>query len=107
MGRQKVADGVGFEYDAPSLAAAKYIIYARKPGENVVCLPYVENLAPKETQKAEDFIAIAVQRYEVYLKDLRIQAFNDIHNRTFDYKLAETLSRRIFQDFHAKSSKPF
>ncbi len=98
MGRQKVVDGSSFEYDAPSPAAAKYIVYARKPGAHVVCLPYIENLASKGTQKAEDFIAAAVQRYEVYLKDLRNQVFKDIHNRTFDYKLAETLSRRIFQD---------
>ncbi len=98
MGRQKVTDGAGYEYDAPSTAAAKYIVYARKPGEYVVCLPYIENLAPVEADKAEALLSSTVQNYESYLKELLRKLNQDLLNRTFDHKQAEALSRRIFQD---------
>ncbi|QNT76117.1 HsdM family class I SAM-dependent methyltransferase [Dehalogenimonas etheniformans] len=98
MGRQRVIDGSGYDYDAPSIAAAKYIIYARKPGEYVICLPYIESLSPKETEKAEALVSRAVQNYESYLKDLFQKINQELLNRTFDHKQAETLSRRIFQE---------
>ncbi len=86
LGQQEVV-GEGFSYQASSLMAAKYIIYAHKPGEYIVCLPNDEMVVAK-----------AVMDYEHYLKGLFQKLNQDVLNRTFDHKQAETLSRRIFQE---------
>jgi type I restriction enzyme M protein len=87
MGRQDVVDGVGYQYDAPSEAAAKYIIYAHKPNEYIVDLPE-NNL----------LIAQAVVNYEIYLKGLFQKLYQELFDRTFNHKQAELLSRSIFND---------
>ena len=92
MGQQEVI-GDGFSYQARSIEAAKYIIYAHKPGEYIVCLP-------------DDEIAVtkAVTGYEYYLKELFQKLNTDILNRTFDHKQAEAISHRIFQELGLPSS---
>ncbi|MDO8578282.1 MAG: N-6 DNA methylase [Dehalococcoidales bacterium] len=92
MGQQEVV-GEGFSYEASNIAAAKYIIYARKPNEYVVCLP-----------KAELVVTKAVANYECYLKELFQKLNQNLLNRTFDHKQSETLSRRIFQEFGLPSN---
>lgn len=86
FGQQEVVSE-GFSYQAPSLAAAKYIIYARKPAEYIVSLPNDETVVTK-----------AVTDYEHYLKESFQKLNQDVLNRTFDHRQAETLSRRIFQE---------
>ncbi len=92
LGQQEVV-GEGFSYQAPSLAAAKYIIYARKPAEYIVSLPNDEIIVTK-----------AVTDYEHYLKELFQRLNQELLNRTFDHKQAETLSRRIFQELGLPSN---
>ena len=86
FGQQEVA-GEGFSYQARSLPVAKYIIYARKPAEYIVSLPNDEIVVTK-----------AVANYENYLKELFQKLNQEILNRTFDHKQAETLSHQIFQE---------
>ena len=86
MGQQEVV-GEGFSYQLPSLAAAKYIIYSRKPAEYIVCLPNDEIVVTK-----------AITDYERYLKELFQKLNQELLNRLLDHKQAETLSRRIFQE---------
>ncbi|MFH0768647.1 MAG: hypothetical protein V1932_03660, partial [Chloroflexota bacterium] len=92
FGQQEVA-GDGFSYQAPSIAAAKYIIYAHKPAEYIVSLPNDEIIITK-----------AITDYENYLKELFQKLSQELLNRTFDHKQAETLSRRIFQELGLPSS---
>jgi type I restriction-modification system DNA methylase subunit len=86
MGQQDVT-GEGFNYTARSLEAAKYIIYAHKPGEYIVCLPNDDIIVTK-----------AVVEYECYLKELFKKLNTEILNRTFDHKQAESISKRIFEE---------
>lgn len=86
FGNQEVV-GYGFSYQARSLAAAKYIIYAHKAAEYIISLPNDEIVVTK-----------AVTEYEHYLKELFQKLNKDILGRTFDQKQAETLSRHIFQE---------
>jgi len=86
MGQQDVT-GEGFNYTARSLEAAKYIIYAHKPGEYIVCLPNDDIIVTK-----------AVVEYEHYLKELFKKLNAEILNRTFDHKQAESISKRIFEE---------
>ncbi|MDP2931898.1 MAG: hypothetical protein Q8O05_05310, partial [Chloroflexota bacterium] len=92
MGEQEVVSE-GFSYQAPSLAAAKYIIYARKPAEYIVCLPNDEIVVTK-----------AVTDYERYLKELFQKLNQELLNRLLDHRQAETLSRRIFQELGLPSN---
>ncbi|MDP2932070.1 MAG: hypothetical protein Q8O05_06215, partial [Chloroflexota bacterium] len=92
LGQQEVV-GEGFSYQAPSLAAAKYIIYARKPNEYIVCLPNDEVVVTK-----------AVTDYERYLKELFQKLNQELLNRLLDHRQAETLSRRIFQELGLPSN---
>jgi len=84
---QEVLGEDGFKYQARSLNAAKYIVYAHKSDDYVVCLPNDDTLVNQ-----------AVQNYEVYLKELFQKLNKNLHDRLIDYRQAETLSRRIFQD---------
>lgn len=86
MGQQDIT-GEGFNYAARSLEAAKYIIYAHKTDEYIVCLPNDEVIVTK-----------AVTEYEHYLKELFKKLNTEILNRTFDHKQAESISNRIFQE---------
>lgn len=86
LGQQDVI-GEGFNYTARSLAAAKYIIYAHKPDEYIVYLPDDDIVVTK-----------AVTEYEQYLKELLKKLNQEILNRTFDHKLAESISKRIFEE---------
>ena len=86
LGQQEVASE-SFSSQAPSLSAAKYIIYARKSAEYIVSLPNDEIAVTK-----------AIMDYEHYLKELFQKLNQELLNRTFDHKQAETLSRRIFQE---------
>ncbi len=86
LGQQDVV-GEGFNYTARSLAAAKYIIYAHKPDEYIVYLPNDDIVVTK-----------AVAEYEQYLKELLKKLNQEILNRTFDHKLAESISKRIFEE---------
>ena len=86
MGQQEVT-GEGYNFTARSLEAAKYIIYAHKPDEYIVCLPNDDIVATK-----------AVTEYEQYLKELFKKLNTEILNRTFDHKQAESISNRIFQE---------
>jgi hypothetical protein len=86
LNQQEVV-GEGFSYQAHSLAAAKYVIYARKSAEYIVCLPNDEVIVTK-----------AVTDYERYLKELFQKLNLELLNRTFDHRQAETLSHRIFQE---------
>jgi len=92
MGQQEIV-AEGFSYQAPSLAVAKYIIYARKPAEYIVSLPNEETVVTK-----------AVTDYERYLKELFQKLNQELLHRTFDHKQAETLSRRIFQELGLPSN---
>jgi len=92
FGQQEVV-GEGFSYQAPSLAAAKYIIYARKPAEYIVSLPNEETVVTK-----------AVTDYERYLKELFQKLNQELLNRLLDHRQAETLSRRIFQELGLPSN---
>ena len=92
LGQQEVA-GDGFSYQASSVAAAKYIIYAHKPSEYIVGLP-----------KDEIIITKAITDYEHYLKELFQKLNQELLNRTFDHRQAETLSRRIFQELGLPSN---
>ncbi len=86
---QQEVIGEGYSYQAPGLAAAKYIVYAQRPDEYVVNLPNDEIIVNK-----------AVIAYEQYVKGLFQKLNQELLNRTFDHKQAETLSRRIFQDLN-------
>jgi len=92
LGQQEVA-GDGFSYQASSMAAAKYIIYAHKHSEYIVSLPSDEIIITK-----------AITDYENYLKELFQKLSQELLNRTFDHKQAETLSRRIFQELGLPSN---
>jgi hypothetical protein len=92
MGQQEIV-AEGFSYQAPSLVTAKYIIYARKANEYTVCLPNDEVVITK-----------AVTDYERYLKELFQKLNQELLNRTFDHRQAETLSRRIFQELGLPSN---
>jgi type I restriction enzyme M protein len=92
LGQQEVA-GDGFSYQASSVAAAKYIIYAHKPSEYIVSLPNDQIIITK-----------AITDYENYLKELFQKLSQELLNRTFDHKQAETLSRRIFQELGLPSN---
>ena len=92
LGQQEVT-GDGFSYQASSINAAKYIIYAHKPAEYIVSLPNDESVVTK-----------AITDYEHYLKELFQKLNQELLNRTFDHKQAETLSRRIFQELGLPSN---
>ena len=92
LGQQEVAAD-DFSYQAPSIAAAKYIIYARKPAEYIVSLPNDEIVITK-----------AITDYERYLKELFRKLNQELLNRTFDQRQAETLSYRIFQELGLPSN---
>ncbi len=92
MGQQEIV-AEGFSYQAPSLVTAKYIIYARKANEYTVCLPNDEIVVTK-----------AVTDYERYLKELFQKLNQELLNRTFDHRQAETLSHRIFQELGLPSN---
>ena len=92
LGQQEVAAD-DFSYQAPSIAAAKYIIYARKPAEYIVSLPNDEIVITK-----------AITDYERYLKELFQKLNQELINRTFDQRQAETLSYRIFQELGLPSN---
>lgn len=92
LGQQEVV-GDSYCYQASSIAAAKYIIYAHKPSEYIVSLPNDEIIITK-----------AMTDYENYLKELFQKLSQELLNRTFDHKQAEILSRRIFQELGLPSS---
>jgi hypothetical protein len=92
MGQQEIV-AEGFSYQAPSLVTAKYIIYASKANEYTVCLPNDEVVITK-----------AVTDYERYLKELFQKLNQELLNRTFDHRQAETLSHRIFQELGLPSN---
>ncbi len=86
LGQQEVV-GDDYCYQARSLEAARYIIYANRHGEYIVKLP-------------NDDIAVnkAIVGYEHYLRELFQRVNTEILNRTFDHKLAESLSHRVFDE---------
>ena len=85
LGTQEVVSDSGFLHQAQSIEEAKYIIYCQKPNTFVVSLP-----------KDKVVITKAVNGYERYLDKLRNELFQEFSKRTFDHKLSDTLTQRVF-----------
>ena len=87
LGTMEVISDAGFKYQAQSVEEAKYIVYSQKPDTYVVNLP-----------KDKIVITKAVNDYERYLDKLSNDIFQEFFKRTFDHKLAETLSQKTMTD---------
>ena len=77
-----------FAYTAANTEIAKYIVYSQKHNLYIVSIP-------KDTQVAGN----AVQKYEIYLNELKEKLRTELVNQIADYKLAESLSEQIFTEY--------
>jgi hypothetical protein len=78
----------GFKYVAASTATAKYIVYAQKPNLYLIAVPKDDVVTSK-----------AVQKYEIYLKKLKEKLQTQLADQISDYKLADTITEQIFEEF--------
>ncbi|MDP2918861.1 MAG: hypothetical protein Q8O43_01400, partial [Dehalococcoidia bacterium] len=87
--QQEVISDGGYKYNASSINEAKYIVYAQKPNSYLLYVPTDEETMGK-----------AVQKYEIYLKELRKKISSELGNLVDDYKLVISLTQQIFAEFN-------
>ncbi len=87
MGLQDVISEGGYKYEAKSIEEAKFIIYSQAPDSYVIKVP-----------KNKAAVINAVDNYERYLKELGRKLFETFFTHSHDHKLAETLTRRVFEE---------
>ena len=87
MGQHDVV-AENFTYTAASTETAKYIVYSQKPNLFMVSVPIDQQI-----------IVNAVQKYEIYLKDLKQKLHTALVDQISDYKKADTLTEQIFAEY--------
>jgi type I restriction enzyme M protein len=87
MGRQQVVSDSGFEYEANTVDAAKYIIYAQSRGSHLARVP-----------RSDVAVTKAVTDYERYLREVRERLFKAFFERTQEHALADRLTNSVLED---------
>jgi hypothetical protein len=87
MGQHDVV-AENFTYTAANTETAKYIVYSRKPNLFMVSVP-----------NDQQIIVNAVQKYEIYLKDLKQKLHTALVDQISDYKIADNLTEQIFAEY--------
>lgn len=87
LGKQKLINADGDEYEAQSSAEARYILYARKPDSHIIQMPI-----------SEVAIELTVQKYRMYIDEVRKGLMRAFVARTGDASLSERLSAEVLED---------
>jgi len=88
MGVQEICDGEGNHLmEVRGIEKAKYIVYAKHKGEQVVKVP-----------KSEIVIKKAVQDYEIYVRETVEKLYGAIMEKCGDHDRSENLARGICED---------
>ncbi len=87
MGQHDVVSE-NFTYTAANTEIAKYIIYSQKPNLYIINVP-----------KDEQVIVNAVQKYEIYLNELKEKLRIELVNQISDYKKAEIVTEQILAEY--------
>lgn len=89
FGNHEVIGDSGFNHSARSTEEAFYIIYSQKPNTYVISVP-----------KNPVIISEAVKLYRLYLEKVKTDLFKELFSRTFDHKLADSLTKRIMENLN-------
>jgi len=89
MDIQEICDGEGKHLmEVRGIERAKYIVYAKRPGEQVIRI-----------QKSAIIVKKAVQDYEVYVRETREKLYRAFMEKCGDHNLSENLTRQVCGEF--------
>jgi len=89
IGVEEICDGEGTHLmEIRGGEKAKYIVYAKHKGEQVVRVP-----------RSEIVIKKAVQDYEFYVREIRDNLYTSFMEKCGDHKVSENLAREVCEEF--------